>query len=313
MPSSNPRARFLADLSEGEKTVEEGSISVCPLLYASIPDVSESGTEAEDDTDSGTTKMPQRKLIATSSKQTEDQLPELYGRSRAILKTYFEETKAFKLPPGHPIVAFTEPQAHLLRVLTDETLRMSYNTLERMVIDAIKGTPTTAPSRTDHFRIKARASTPFRHSESDSSDAEGSAPLFAESDAPETTDHGELGHSSTFGESDSAGEMALISASFRLAAVGNTPGLAAITTQARDVEMSSQETDLSNQDVTLSEVRERTLSEKFKGKTTTKKTIKPKRQSQRGVPMREKIVAKIGRTRSSRPTAQPLHGLVPHL
>ena len=124
-------------------------------MYASIPNVSESGTEAGDDTDSETTKLPQRMLIATSSKQVEDQLPELSGRSKAILKTCFEETKAFKLPTGHPIMVFTEPQVyHLLRVLSDETLRMSYNTMERMVIDAVKGTPTAALSQTDHFRIR---------------------------------------------------------------------------------------------------------------------------------------------------------------
>ena len=42
----------------------------------------------------------------------------------------------------------------------------------RMVIDAVKGMPTSAPSRTEHFRSRTRASTPFRVVESDSSDAE---------------------------------------------------------------------------------------------------------------------------------------------
>ena len=107
LPSSGPRVRFLVDSSEGEETVEKASKPDCPLLYASIPNVSESGTEARGEKVSGTTKLPQRKLIATSSKQTDDQLPEMSGRSRANPKTYFEETKAFKLPPGHPTVAFT--------------------------------------------------------------------------------------------------------------------------------------------------------------------------------------------------------------
>ena len=82
-----------------------------------------------------------------------DNFPQLSGRSRALLKRYFEETDAFRLPEGHPIVAFTEPQVYnLLRVLTDETIRMTYSKMERMVIDAVRGIPTTAPSRTAHCR-----------------------------------------------------------------------------------------------------------------------------------------------------------------
>ena len=61
---------------------------------------------------------------------------ELSGRSRAILKQYFDEEAAtVSLPLGHRTVAFTEPQLYrLLRVLTDETLQMSYTTLEKMVL-----------------------------------------------------------------------------------------------------------------------------------------------------------------------------------
>ena len=114
--------------------------------------------------------------MASSSTELENQVPDLSGSARAILKTYFEETNAIKLPRVHPTVptvAFTEPQVyHLLRVLIDETLRMSYSTMERMVLDAVEGKPTTAQSRSDHVRKRTRASTPFRDSESDSSDAE---------------------------------------------------------------------------------------------------------------------------------------------
>ena len=53
----------------------------------------------------------------------------------------------------------------LLRELSDETLSMSYTTMERMAIDALRGKPTTAPSRTAHFQTfqtRGRAQTPGR-------------------------------------------------------------------------------------------------------------------------------------------------------
>ena len=78
--------------------------------------------------------------------------PHLSGRSRAILKEYFDEPPATRLPVGHTTVSFTEPQVyHLLRVLTDETLSRSFSTMERMVVDAVRGKPAVAPSRTSHF------------------------------------------------------------------------------------------------------------------------------------------------------------------
>ena len=162
----------------------------CPSLYKSIPSATQSGAEAEDEF--GPNTSFQQGLIASSSKGTDDQLKELGGRARAILKTSFEETKAFNLPRGHPTVAFTEPQVyHLVRVLTDETLRMSHATMERMVSDAVKGKPPTTPSR-------------------DSSYAETGAFTSTESDDQEVTNQGGSGDSSSFGESNSAGEMAMI-------------------------------------------------------------------------------------------------------
>ena len=47
--------------------------------------------------------------------------------------------------------------------------------MERMVMNAVKGMPTTAPSRTDHFRARTLVSTPLRFPESDSSDVESAA------------------------------------------------------------------------------------------------------------------------------------------
>ena len=67
---------------------------------------------------------------------------------------------------------------NLLKVLTDEIIRMSYTTIERMVIDAVKGTPTTAPSRTAHIRSSDRAQTPGPrgHRGSSSSETDSDAP-----------------------------------------------------------------------------------------------------------------------------------------
>ena len=86
------------------------------------------------------------------------------------------KTDTFRLPVGHPTVAFTESQAYnLLSVLTDGTLRLSYSTVERMVNDAVEGRPTTAPSKTAHFRSRGRAQTPVRGDIGDSSATESDA------------------------------------------------------------------------------------------------------------------------------------------
>ena len=157
MPSSNPKVRFLTDLSENEKTVEETSSAGQFQLYGNIPNTSESGTETGEESTTPVVEPSRQGPSATTSRGVEDTLPELSGRARAILRTYFDEARVFKLPPGHSTVAFTEPQVyHLLRVLTDETLRMSYDTMERMVLDAVRGKPATAPSRTPGRRIFTR-------------------------------------------------------------------------------------------------------------------------------------------------------------
>ena len=77
---------------------------------------------------------------ATSAAQ-DPKIRELSGRSRAILKQYFDDdASTITFPLGHRTVAFTEPQIyHLLRVLTDETLKMFYSTMEQMVIGAVRG------------------------------------------------------------------------------------------------------------------------------------------------------------------------------
>ena len=44
--------------------------------------------------------------------------------------------------------------------------------MERMVIDAVWGSPTVAPSRTAHFLSKGRCQTPMRRAPNDSSETE---------------------------------------------------------------------------------------------------------------------------------------------
>ena len=240
-----------------EKTAEELSSVTCPSLYGGIPGLSEFGAETSDQPDLTVLSQPQTEHEPTTSRKAGGQLLELSGRARAILKTYFDETNAFRLPPGQTTVAFSEPQVyHLVRFLTDETLRMSYTTIERMILDAVRGSPTIAPSRTGHFKIGEREQTPYRYADSDSSVAESGGLSTVDSEGQNTTDYGELGDSSSFGESDSAEEMTLISAAFETSNRGSTAKTTSVPAQTGGVQMSSQETDHSSQDATLSEVRD---------------------------------------------------------
>ena len=183
----------------------------CPTLYSGKPFETESGTEASDESGLATL-VPKRDVTTSStSKKLDEQLPELSGRSRAILKTYFGETKPFDPPQGHPTVAFTEPQMYLLlRVMSDETLRMSYSTMEKIVIDAVKGKLTTAPSWTAYFQARRRAQTPLQWEQGDQSSSDTDHDTNPESRAVISVSSRD---SSFDGKSDSATEMALISAS----------------------------------------------------------------------------------------------------
>ena len=128
---------------------------------------------------------------------TQKEPPHLSGRSRAILKEYFDESPSTRFPVGQTTVTFTEPQVyHLLRVLTDETLGRSFSTMERMVLDAVRGKPTVAPSRTVHFYSGRRAQTPGPGNAgvSSGSDTEGDATLRGKNSEPSSS--GETGDSS---------------------------------------------------------------------------------------------------------------------
>ena len=141
-------------------------------------------------------------------------LYDLSGRTRETSKQYFEEDRIFNLPQGNPTVAFAEAQLyHILRVLTNETVSMSYNTMERMVISTVKGTPATSKSRTEQLFKRAR--TPFPTHSSGTSPEVTATPINYDSYTEGDTSAGDETGDSTFHEgTDSAVEMALIKQTF---------------------------------------------------------------------------------------------------
>ena len=285
------------DPTESENASDDASHEDGPPLYSSVPFESESGIEAGDESGQGRDSMGPGK--PSGSRGPDDHLPELTGRSRAILKTYFADAKPFTRPLGHPTVAFSEAQMyHLLRVLSDETLRLSYSTMEKMVVDAVKGKPTVAPSKTSHFLIKNRAQTPGRWDQSEQSSSEAEYDSNADSRALTPTSAGDTGGSSFEGESDSATEMALISAT-----LGGDSQLAQSSQEKDRVAIScttaiDETTGPSSRDTTLQELQEQARGTKVKSPTKRKLPNRSRRLASRGVPMREEFFAKIGWTRS---------------
>ena len=125
--------------------------------------------------------------------------------------------------------------------------------MEKMVLDAVRGSPTALPSRTSHFQLKRRAQTPGPGTQSDSeteSDPQGTVSDQLGSSSDDT------GNASFYEETDSATEMDLITKSFK-----QTPAQPLdreIQTGAPD---NQQQTGLqmegpSSQDTTLHEMRE---------------------------------------------------------
>ena len=306
LPGGDPKVRFTEELGEEEESTGESSRLVPVELYGRPPFGPESETECERETSSEGQPLGTGKTRTAGGSSSQDKLPELSGRSRAILKEYFDLASPIRLPVGHTTIALTEPQMyHLLRTLTDETLRQSFNTMERMVLDAVRGTPTALPSRTSHFQLKRRAQTPGPGSQSDSesdSDLLGTA-----SDQPGSSSD-DSGGASFYEETDSATEMDLITKSFK-----QTPSQPLVGGIQTDTPNSQQHIGLdaegsSSQDTTLYEMREQAQKDQTEGHSKSRKKKGNKRLSRRGVPMREEFFSKIGWTRSfiSGP-ADPLH------
>ena len=140
LPGGDPKVRFTEELGEEEESTGESSRLVPVELYGRPPFGPESGTECERETSSEGQPLGTGKTRTAGGSSSQGKLPELSGRSRAILKEYFDLASPIRLPVGHITIALTEPlMYHLLRTLTDETLRQSFNTMERMVLDAVRG------------------------------------------------------------------------------------------------------------------------------------------------------------------------------
>ena len=172
LPTGEAKVRFLDDSTGAEEAGDTSSQASGPPLYGFVPTGAASKGMGEE---SSTTALDHISdpLRPSTSAAHDLAIPELSGRSRAKLKQYFDEdATTISFPLGHRTVAFTEPQIyHLLRILTDETLRISYETMERMVIGAIKGAPITSESRTGHFKLRQRAQTPGPGQPEESSDS----------------------------------------------------------------------------------------------------------------------------------------------
>ena len=298
LPGGIPQVHFLGDQSEEEKTIEETSQVNPVALYGFNPFQTESGTEGGDETNSELQMLLSYKCPAPKPQSSHCGFPDLSGRSRAILKDYFDEAPPIRLPVGHSTVAFTEPQIyHLLRVLTDETLNRSFSTMERMVIDAVRGSPTVPPSRTAPFQSsKSRCPTPIRRAPSDSgereSEEEGATTVVRHTDSSSE----DTGESSYYGESDSAREMALITKSFKEASV---PPKGSNSTQTSSGQQQNEPdtSEFSSQDTTLQEIREQAQPTR-RIPSKAKKRKRDRRLTRRGAPMKEEFFSKIGWTRS---------------
>ena len=135
LPTGEIKVRYLDDSTRGEETGDASSQVSGPPLYGIVPvgGAAENTVEGSSAETFGHVPDP---LQPSTSASHDTRIRELSGRSRAILKQYFDEdSSTVNFPLGHRTVAFTEPQIYpLLRVLTDETLRMSYTTMEQMVI-----------------------------------------------------------------------------------------------------------------------------------------------------------------------------------
>ena len=322
LPSGQPNVRFQPSQSGVDSSAEDTSQFDVFELYGRNPYDMESETDGGDESSFSIRPQEPEGARIPGIPIEADELPQLSGRSRALPKRYFEGAEAFRLPVGHPTIVFTESQVYnLLWVLTDETLSISYSTMERMVLDAVKGTPTVALPKTSHFQIIGRAQTPARGYEVDSSMSESGSDSNAQTGA-ESSDG--MGGSSFNGEGDSATEISLISGTFKQAPTLSQPtsstSVSPTVRQTGDVELSgvsSQDATLlelqvktkENKDnATLLELEVKTKENKDQGPSKSKTQKKKRRAPQRGIPMREEFFAKIGWTRSfiSGP-ADPLH------
>ena len=160
LPTGEAKVRFLDDSTGAEEAGDTSSQASGPPLYGFVPTGGASSKGMGEESSTTTFAHIPDPLRPSTSAAHDPAIPELSGRSRAILKQYFDEdATTIRFPLGHRPVAFTEPQIyHLLRILTDETLRMSYETMERMVIGAIKGGANNVRIQDRTFQVAAKSS-----------------------------------------------------------------------------------------------------------------------------------------------------------
>ena len=299
LPTGEAKVRFLDDSTGAEEAGDTSSQACGPPLYGFVPTGTASKGLGEESSTTAFDHIPDSFRPSTSAAH-DPAIPELSGRSRAILKQYFDEdATTISFPLGHRTVAFTEPQIyHLLRILTDETLRMSYETMERMVIGAIKGAPITSESRTGHFKLRQRAQTPGPGQQEESSDSsrDASHSGFGTDTSDDAGTGGEERELGLFNDSDSSGEMALISQAFKEPCIP-TP-IARDTPTADSTNEGFESAGRSSLDATLSELRDRPTQTKPPVTSSGKAPKKKKRGQTRGIPMKEEFFSKIGWTRS---------------
>ena len=143
-----------------------------------------------------------------------------------------------------------------------------------MILDALKGTPTTKP---DHFKTKARAQTPMHRVKSDSSlDSHTGSETYRQPGLE--IDPGDI---RSCGKSDGNIETALIAESFRKSTTLDTVPASTAVTDAPTTSEVFESSEATSQDVTLSEIRDRTLEERSKGEPRSKKSKRTKRRALR--------------------------------
>ena len=308
LPTGEAKVRFLDDSTGAEETGDTSSQASGPPLYGFVPPSAANAKTGEDSSSEVFAHIPDPSQPSTSAPH-DTAIRELSGRSRAILKQYFDEdASTISFPLGHRTVAFTEPQVyHLLRVLTDETLKMSYEAMERMVIGAVKGAPVTSESRNGHFKLRRRAQTPGPGQQEKSSDSSQDATHFGfgTDTSEEVSTDKEVREMDFLNDSDSSGEIILISQAFK-----ESSGTGPVTREAVNTNPNNEGFESAGQsslDATLSELRDQTTPVEPPAPSSSKQPKKKKRGHTRGVPMKEEF-SKIGWTRSfiSGP-ADPLH------
>ena len=309
LPKEKIVPTFHTDVSEGERTTQSSSQPGCSYSVQSAAQPRGGGITGSEEQGSDT--LVKDSAVVSDNKSQVPDTRELSGRSRGILKRYFEETPPFSLPMGHPTVAFSEPQLyHLLRVLTDETVNLSFTTMEKLVIEAVKGKPATAQSRTDHFRIKGKTQSLSQPLSVDSSEEGSGAESNTESNKDDTSDNTvdtDDQHQQGV-DTDSAGELALIEENFRKASMSKRIVSASPNKTVGEENTDADTSNFSSQDKTLASVKDDLLSKKDEQAPKAKRLKRERKAPQRGVPMREEFFSKIGWTRSfiSGP-ADPLH------